>query len=116
MKRAPCQGDILMVSLDPTLGTEIQGSRPVLVLSNAETNRQGRALVAPITQGGNVERVRGWAVPLMGTGTATQGIAVLSQARFLDYRARNARFVEAAPLLVIEDAMARLQAALDPEP
>ncbi len=113
--RIPRQGDILMLSLDPTLGTEIQGNRPVLVLSNGETNRLGRALVAPITQGGNLERIRGWTVPLMGSGTATQGVAVISQARFLDYRARNARFVEAVPAMVIDDAMARLQAALDPE-
>jgi mRNA interferase ChpB len=115
MKQVPRQGDILLLALDPTLGTEIQGHRPTLVLSNAETNRQGRALVAPITQGGNAERVRGWAVPLMGSGTVTQGVAVLSQARFVDYRARQARFVESVPLEVIDDALARLQAALDPE-
>ncbi|SFU89482.1 type II toxin-antitoxin system PemK/MazF family toxin [Pseudoduganella namucuonensis] len=116
MKRAPRQGDILQLALDPVLGTEIQGSRPVLVLSNAESNRQGRALVAPITQGGNYDRVRGWATSLMGSGTKTQGVAIVSQARFLDYRARNAKFVEAAPVEVVTDAMARLQAALDPEP
>jgi mRNA interferase ChpB len=37
--------------MDPTLGTEMQGMRPALVLSNSESNKQGRALVAPITQG-----------------------------------------------------------------
>lgn len=116
MKQVPRQGDILLLALDPTVGTEIQGSRPALVLSNAETNRQGRVLVAPITQGGNFERVRGWAAPLMGSGTLTQGVAVLSQARFLDYRARHARYVETVPVEVIEDALMRLQAALAPEP
>ena len=98
------------------MGTEIQGKRPVLVLSNAETNSQGRALVAPITQGANLDRVRGWATSLMGTGTRTQGAAVISQIRFLDYRARRGRFVEGVPPEVIADAMARLQAALDAEP
>ena len=52
----------------------------------------------------------------MGSGTKTQGAAIVSQARFLDYRARHARFVESVPPEVIADAMARLQAALDPEP
>lgn len=116
MKRNPRQGDIFVLALDPTLGTEIQGHRPVLVLSNAETNRQGRALVAPITQGANFDRVRGWATSLMGAGTATQGAAIISQARFLDYRTRRARFVESTSVEVIADAMARLQAALDAEP
>jgi mRNA-degrading endonuclease toxin of MazEF toxin-antitoxin module len=40
------QGDIVLITLDPTVGTEIQGKRPVLVLSNSEFNRGGRALVA----------------------------------------------------------------------
>jgi mRNA interferase ChpB len=105
-----------MLSLDPALGSEMQGSRPVLVLSNSEGNKQGRVLMAPVSQGANLDRVRGWATTLMGTGTRTQGAAIINQARFLDYRARRARFVEATPPEVVVDAMARLQAALDAEP
>ncbi|WP_295991827.1 type II toxin-antitoxin system PemK/MazF family toxin [Rugamonas sp.] len=116
MKHNPRQGDIFALALDPTLGTEIQGHRPVLILSNAETNRQGRALVAPITQGANLDRVRGWATSLMGSGTKTQGAAIISQARFLDYGTRRAKYVETASIEVVADAMARLQAALDAEP
>ena len=109
------QGDILLVTLDPTVGSEIQGKRPVLVLSNSEFNRGGRALVAAITQGGNFDRVRGWAVPLMGTGTETQGAVVLSQCRMIDYAERGAKHVESVPSYVIEEALAKLQATLDPE-
>ena len=107
------QGDILAISLDPTLGTEIRGTRPVLVLSNVEFNRNGRALVAPITQGGNWERVAGWAVPLMGSGTKTQGVAVVSQCRVLDLAARGAKKIEAVPVEIIEEALAKLQAMID---
>jgi mRNA interferase ChpB len=109
------QGDIVLISLDPTRGTAIQGTCPVLVLSNSEFNRGGRALVAPITQGGNIERVRGWAVPLMGSGTKTQGAAVVSQCRMLDLQERQAKRIEAAPDFVIDEALAKLQAAVDPE-
>lgn len=109
------QGDILLVTLDPTVGTEIQEKRPVLVLSNSEFNRCGRGLVATITQGGNFDRVRGWAVPLMGTGTETQGAVVLSQCRMIDFAGRGAKHVESVPPFVIEEALAKLQAALDPE-
>lgn len=115
MKRAFRQGDIVEVSLDPTMGSEIRGKRPVLVLSNSEFNRGGRCLVAPVTQGGNMERIRGWAVTLMGTGTKTQGVAVVSQCRMLDLDARAAKRVEAAPEVVIVEALAKLQAAVDPE-
>lgn len=75
-RRTPQQGDIVLIALDPAADSEIRGTRPVLILSNAEFNRNGRALVAPITQGGNIERVAGWAVTLMGSGSATQGAAL----------------------------------------
>lgn len=114
-RRIPSQGDIYLLSMNPTLGTEIQGLRPALVLSNSESNKQGRVLMAPITQGANLDRVRGWATSLMGSGTRTQGAAIINQARFLDYRVRNARFVEGTPPEIIDDAMARLQAALSAE-
>lgn len=109
------QGDILLVTLDPTVGSEIRGKRPVFVLSNSAFNCGGRALVAAITQGGNFDRVRGWAVPLMGTGTQTQGAVVLSQCRMIDYAERGAKHVESVPSYVIEEALAKFQAALDPE-
>ncbi len=107
--KVPRQGDILLIALDPTLGSEIHGTRPVLVLSNQEFNRLGRALVAPITQG-SFERVAGWAVTLMGAGTQTQGAAVVSQCRVLDWQARQAKRVETVPREVIEEALARLEA------
>jgi mRNA interferase ChpB len=114
-QRKPQQGDIYLLSMNPTLGTEIQGKRPALVLSNAVSNQHGRVLMAPITQGANLDRVRGWATPLTGAGTKTQGAAIINQARFLDYRARRAKFIETTPDEVTEDALARLQATLDRE-
>lgn len=115
MRRGFSQGDIVLITLDPTLGTEMQGRRPVLVLSNSEFNRGGRCLVAAITQGGNIERVRGWAVTLMGSGTETQGAVILSQCRMVDMLERSAKRIESAPSVVVEEALAKLQAALDPE-
>ncbi len=115
MKRKTArQGDIFLISLDPTAGAEIRGTRPVLILSNAEFNRNGRALAAPITQGGNIERVAGWAVTLMGSGSATQGAAVVSQCRVLDLAARGARRIETASSEVVAEALAKLQAMVEP--
>ncbi len=112
-RNAPQQGDIYRVPLDPTADSEIRGTRPVLILSNADFNLGGRALAAPITRGGSFERVAGWAVPLMGSGTATQGAAVVSQCRVLDLQARGAKKLETASVEVIDEALAKLQAMID---
>lgn len=107
------QGDIVMIALDHTAGTEIRGARPVLVLSNAEFNRSGRALVAPITQGGNIQRIEGWAVTLMGAGTVTQGVVVVSHCRVIDLAARGAKMIEAVPTEITEEVLAKLQAMVE---
>ena len=106
------QGDLVMVSLDPTLGSEMQGRRPVLVLSNAEFNRGGRVLVAAVTQGGNLDRVRGWTVPLMGSGTETQGVVVLSQCRMLDLGVRSPKRIESVPAAILEEVLAKFRAVI----
>ena len=108
------RGDIVMVGLNPTQGRELQGeNRPALILSSAAFNALGVAMVAPITQGGDFARFAGFAVPLSGSGTKTQGAALVNQVRMLDLEARGAKKVETAPDFVIDDALARLQAILD---
>ena len=104
------QGDIVMITLDPPVGSEMRGTRPVLVLSNQDFNQGGRALVAPITQGGNFERVAGWAVTLMGCGTATQGAVVISQCRVLDLAVRRAKRIETVPADVLDECLSKLEA------
>ncbi|PPK42095.1 mRNA interferase ChpB [Trinickia symbiotica] len=73
------RGHIVRVSLNPTMGKEQQGDfRPALVLSPAACNALGVALVAPITQGGEFARYAGFAVPLSGLSTETQGVALVN--------------------------------------
>ncbi|MCG1040864.1 MULTISPECIES: type II toxin-antitoxin system ChpB family toxin [Burkholderiaceae] len=108
------RGDIVGVSLNPTVGREQQGDfRLALVLSPAAFNALGVALVAPITQGGELARFAGFAVPLCGSGAETQGVALVNMARMLDLEARGARKVERAPVEVVEDALARFQAIIE---
>jgi mRNA interferase ChpB len=108
------RGDIVRVSLNPTLGREQQGDfRPALVLSPAVFNALGVALVAPITQGGEFARFAGFAVPLSGSGTETQGVVLVNMIRMMDLEARGARKVERAPAEVVEDALARIQSILE---
>ena len=58
---SPVRGDVHLVTLDPTTGSEIQKTRPCLVVSPDELNRHLRtAIVAPMTTGG---RRYPWRVP-----------------------------------------------------
>lgn len=107
------RGDIVIVSSDPSAGHEQKGTRPALVLSNNVFNALGVVLVAPITQGGDFARHAGFAATLSGSGTKTQGVALVNQARMLDLEARGAKRIESVPEFVIEDALARFRAIVD---
>jgi len=109
----PDRGDILRIDLDPVKGREPQGKRPVLVLTPAVFNRFGVVLVCPVTQGGGFAREHGFAVPLSGSGSRTQGVALCHQVRTLDYRERNADWVEPLPAEIVEEVLARVRALLD---
>ncbi len=108
------RGDIVRVSFNPVIGRELQGEkRPALVLSTRAFNALGTALVAPITQGGNLARFMGFAVPMMGAGTQTQGVVLVNAVRTLDLQGRGATKIETAPAMVMEDVLARLRAIID---
>ena len=109
----PDRGDILHIDLDPVLGHEQRGKRFVLVLSAAEFNRFGHVLAGPVSQGGAFAREHGFAVPLSGGGTRTQGLVLCHQLRTLDYKERNARFVETIPAAIVEEVLARARTLLD---
>ncbi len=54
MTKFPKRGEIYWVNLDPTVGTEINKTRPALVISNDSGNEYGqRVIVAPITSSVN---------------------------------------------------------------
>lgn len=104
------RGDIYLVSLDPVLGHEQYGERPVLIISPGAFNRvTGTPVVLPITSGGNFARTRGFAVSLAGCGTRTTGVIRCDQPRSLDFKARNARYLEKVPYTTMEEALAKLQ-------
>lgn len=110
----PQRGDILLLSLDPTLGREVRGSRPVLVLSADAFNKaSGLLLVAPITQGGASARETGFAITLMGLGIKTQGIVLCDQTRTIDARARSFVRIEKAPMHLVEEALEAVRSILE---
>lgn len=69
--------DIVLVALDPTVGSEIQKTRPSLVISPDEMNAALRtATVAPLTTQG---RPFSWRVPVHFDGR--DGLILLDQVR-----------------------------------
>jgi len=74
------RGEIWLINLDPTVGSEIQKSRPCVVVSPAELNENLRTvIVAPMTSKGFATPFR---IPLTHAGK--KGLIVLDQLRAVD--------------------------------
>jgi len=74
------RGDIWLVNLDPTVGSEIKKSRPCVVVSPAELNDHLRTvIVAPMTSKGFVAPFR---VPVTHVGK--KGLVLVDQLRTVD--------------------------------
>ncbi len=101
------RGDIYLVPLDPTVGREQAGTRPVLIISPAAFNHATNApIVLPITNGVRFVRRMGFAVEI--SGIATTGVVRCDQPRALDVAARNGRKVGALPAAILNDVLAKL--------
>ncbi len=74
------RGDIWLVNLDPTVGSEIKKSRPCVIVSPEELNNNLRTvMVAPMTSKGFAAPFR---VPVTHAGK--KGVIVLDQMRAVD--------------------------------
>ena len=78
--RPPRRGDVWLAALDPTLGSEIQKTRPCVVVSPPEMNEHLRTMVvAPMTTGSRPAPFR---IPI--TFQRKNGLILLDQLRTLD--------------------------------
>lgn len=98
------RGEIWLVNLDPTVGSEIQKSRPCVVVSPAEINDALRTvIVAPMTSKGFAAPFR---VPVTHAGT--KGLIVLDQLRTVD-KQRLSRKLGAVPAKTLSTTLKVLQ-------
>lgn len=82
------RGDIYFVDLDPVIGREQAGRRPVLVLSIDDINRKPLVVtVVPGTDGANVLRnhLTSVRVPAKECGLPTETVFLCFQVRALDH-------------------------------
>ena len=74
------RGEIWLVNLDPTIGSEIKKTRPCVIVSPQELNQHLRTvMMAPMTSKGFAAPFR---VPVAHAGT--KGLIVLDQMRAVD--------------------------------
>jgi mRNA interferase MazF len=102
-------GDIWLVSLDPTVGSEIQKTRPCVVISPPELNQHLKTvIVAPMTTGA---RAAGFRIPM--TFQNKQGLILLDQIRTLD-KVRLRKKVGALHPSTLDKTLRTLQAVFAP--
>lgn len=101
----PQRGDLVWLTFDPQAGHEQAGRRPALVLSPGAYNaKSGLALLAPITS-----RAKGYPFEVaLPAGLAISGVVLADQVRSLDWQARRAELICAAPKAVVEEALGKV--------
>lgn len=105
----PEKGDLVTLSFDPQAGHEQKGRRPALIISNHLFNQAtGLSIACPIM---NTDRKIPFHLPVLGTSALT-GFVMIEQVKSIDYRARQARFVERAPSEFVEDVIALIDVCI----
>ncbi len=98
------RGEIWLVNLDPTVGSEIRKTRPCVVVSPAEIHDHLRTvLVAPMTTSGREAPFR-----IEVTHGGRQGLILLDQVRAVD-KSRLAKRLGAAPQETLAATLRALQ-------
>ncbi|MEL4898274.1 type II toxin-antitoxin system PemK/MazF family toxin [Crocosphaera sp. Alani8] len=102
----PNRGDIVWLDFDPRTRREKKGHGQAIIISPKEFNGlSSLAFVCPITS-----KVKGFSfeVPLT-TETTTEGVVLIHHLRSVDWRARKIKFIEQAPVSVINEVCAKLK-------
>ena len=101
MRYNPKQGDIIWLNLNSQTGVEQSGHRPVVVVSNEEFHAriENLIMICPITS-----RNRNFPTHIeLDDRTRTSGVVKCEQAKILDYKNRNASFIEVLPVDILEE-------------
>lgn len=102
-------GEVWLANLDPTVGSEIQKTRPCVVISPAEMHDYLRTvIVAPMTTG---SRPAGFRIAVTFQGKS--GLILLDQIRTLDML-RLVKRVGAVHGATVEKTLRTLQAMFEP--
>ena len=88
----PDQGDIVYFNFSPSVGREQKGFRPAIVISRIFLNKpSGLAVICPITS-----KQKFYPFEVLIKTDKISGVALVDQARSVDYSARKFEFVTRA--------------------
>jgi mRNA interferase MazF len=102
-------GHLVLVNFAPVRGTEQDGRRPALVVSEAEMHRMThRVIVCPITR-----NAQPWPTKVfLPKGLAAEGAVLVDQVRSIDRGARITRILGEVPAGVLREVREKLGALL----
>lgn len=103
------RGEVWLCALDPTVGREIRKTRPCLIVSPDDLNRQlSTAIVAPLTSGSRPTRFR-----IAAEFQGVAGLILPDQMRTLDERRFRKRLgeIDEAALSAVLDVLRRMFAS-----
>lgn len=94
----PERGDIVWMVLDPRVGHEQSGRRPVIVLSPIIfAKHTNLAVICPITS-----KIKSLPYEIALEGLKTKGVILPIHVRSVDITARETKFIEKAPQYILD--------------
>lgn len=112
---SPKRGEIWLVNLDPTVGSEIMKTRPVVVVSSDALGRLPLRLIAPITEWKDHFKTSIWHVRIDPDGR--NGLSKISSIDALQLRGVDvSRFIKrfgSLPSTVMEELVAAIAAVVE---
>lgn len=105
----PHPGELLLIDLEPVRGTEQNGIRPALVVSDPDMNHlTRRVIICPITRNPHP-----WPTKVfLPVGLAVKGAVLVDQVRSIDRAARILRSLGSAPDEVVAEVRGKLRTLL----
>ena len=102
----PDRGDIVWLDFDPSIGREQARHRPAIVVSPKQFNSLSSLMfVCPITS-----KIKGFSFEVLLTEEMkTQGVVLIHHLRSVDWKNRGIKFIEKAPLSIVEEISAKLK-------
>ena len=107
MSYVPDRGDIIWLEFDPQKGHEQKGRRPGIVLSKKEYNQKSNlAIICPITS-----KIKDYPFEVR-ISSIIQGVILSDQIRSIDWKSRNAAFIEKIPEEILKEILENINLLL----
>ena len=108
MSYIPDRGDIVWLEFNPQKGHEQKGRRPGIVLSKKEYNQKSSlAIICPITS-----KIKGYPFEVKVNSTI-QGVILSDQIRSIDWKSRNAAFIEKTSEEILKEILENIDLLLN---